>query len=175
MPSKAPLDHQLEALLFISPEPISVQRLAKLTASSQAAVDTALATLRARLSGGIRLAHANNTYQLVTAPEIASLVEAYETDSSRQDLSRAATETLAIVAYRGPITKSEIESIRGVASDTMLRGLLSRGLITDAGRSDTPGRPLRYAVSHLFLQHFGLTSTADLPALPSNPEEPHEN
>ena len=75
------------------------------------------------------------------------------------------------MAYKGPLTKTAIEDIRGVASDTMIRNLLARGLIVEAGRSSEPGRPQLYAVSHTFLQHFGLTSSAELPPLPEAPAD----
>ena len=156
----------IEAILFTASEPLSVGQLAKLTSAAEGEVTSALADISGRLTGGIRLSHISGTYRLVTAPEASGAVRSYLEDSSRQDLSRPALETLAIVAYKGPLTKSAIEEIRGVASETMVRNLLARGLIAEAGRSPEPGRPQLYAVSHTFLQHFGLTSAAELPPLP---------
>jgi segregation and condensation protein B len=167
------LDAVLEALLFTATEPLSIAQLAAAAGDVPAAdVRAALEILEARLQAGIRLSAADGSYRLVTAPEAAKLVQNYLDDSQRQDLSRPAMETLAIVAYKGPLTKSQIEAIRGVSSEAMLRGLLGRGLITEAGRSSEPGRPQLYGVSHAFLQHFGLTSAKDLPPLPKTvPDE----
>jgi segregation and condensation protein B len=163
---KTSLTDTLEAILFAASEPLSAVKLAVAAETDAETVEHALAELRKRLTGGIRLAHAGGTYRLVTAPETADAVRSFLEDSSRQDLTRPALETLAIIAYRGPITKSGVEQIRGVASETMLRSLIARGLVSEAGRSPEPGRPQMYAVSHTFLQHFGLTSTRELPPLP---------
>jgi segregation and condensation protein B len=166
---KPNLSSILEAILFTASEPLTLARLAALTNETSGAVESALQELGTRLTGGIRLAHDGSSYRLVTAPEAAETVRRFLEDTSRQDLTRPALETLAIVAYRGPITKGQIEEIRGVASETMLRNLTARGLISEAGRSTEPGRPMRYVISHAFLQHFGLTSTTELPELPEAP------
>jgi segregation and condensation protein B len=165
------LTSTLEAILFTASEPLGIARLATLTGDTAGNVETTLKALGKRLTGGIRLSHNAGTYRLVTAPETAGVVRSFLEDTSRQDLSRPALETLAIIAYRGPITKSRIEQIRGVASEAMLRNLLARGLITEGGRSPEPGRPQAYVISHAFLQHFGLTSTKELPPLPEDPDE----
>lgn len=164
----SPLDHQLEAILFMATEPLSVAQLAKITGDSKDDVAVAIQRVSKRLVGGIRLASAGGAYRLVTAPDTADIVGQYVADASRQELSRPALETLAIIAYKGPLTKAAIEHIRGVASETMLRGLTSRGLIEQAGHSSEPGRPALYAVSHSFLQHFGLTDRSDMPPLPED-------
>jgi len=165
------LETILEAILFTANEPLSVTRLARASGEPPEAVQTALESLERRLTRGIRLAHAAGSYRLVTAPETAAVVKTFLEDTSRQDLTRPALETLAIIAYRGPVTKTQVEQIRGVASEAMLRNLLGRGLITEAGRSAEPGRPQAYVISHAFLQHFGLTSTSDLPPLPEGAGE----
>jgi segregation and condensation protein B len=172
------LAHQLEAILFVAAEPLSTQRLAAAVNQPPAAVDQALAELAVKLQGGIRLSQLHGRHQLVSAPDAASLVRQFLQDESKIELSRPALETLAIVAYRGPLTKTAIETIRGVSSDVMVRNLLARGLITESGRSSEPGRPLLYTISHEFLQHFGLTSTQDLPAIPpaeTKEPAPHES
>lgn len=169
----AALDIKLEAVLFSAAEPLALTGLAKALGVSTSDVQAAIAVLQHRLNGGIRLAKAGNSYRLVTAPEAAAAVRAFLEDSSRSDLSRPALETLSIVAYRGPVTKSAVEAIRGVNSESMIRNLLARGLIVEAGHSNEPGQPTQYAVSHAFLQHFGLTSTDDLPPLPKGGK--HEN
>ncbi|GAC1601829.1 MAG: SMC-Scp complex subunit ScpB [Candidatus Saccharimonadales bacterium] len=166
----APLEHQLEAILFTASEPLSAARLAEFTGAEPAQVESALELLKARLTGGVRVAHADSSYRLVTAPGAAAVVAKFLQDSSRQELSRPALETLAIVAYKGPLTKAAIESIRGVASETMLRNLIGRGLVAQSGRSSDPGRPPLFAVTHTFLEHFGLTSPSDLPSLPEEGE-----
>lgn len=164
--SEPSLDHALEAILFVATEPLSVSRLSQVAGADTATVEAALERIHSRLQGGIRLSRLDDKYRLVTAPDTSDTVRAFLQDENKTELSRPALETLAIVAYRGPLTKTDIEGIRGVASDTMLRNLLGRGLITEAGKSDQPGRPPLYAVSHGFLQHFGLTSPADLPPIP---------
>jgi segregation and condensation protein B len=170
------LSSRLGAVLFVASEPLSLPRLAGATEADEADVAQALTALQVALEpAGLALAEHQGTYRLVTLPAAAAVVRRFLQDESRSELSRPALETLAIVAYRGPITKAGIEAVRGVASDTMVRNLLARGLITEAGKSTEPGHPLQYAVSHAFLQHFGLTSTADLPPLPDAPagEEAH--
>ena len=169
--TKAPLNIILEALLFSANEPLSVSQLSILADAPKSETTASLVELAKRLTGGIRLAEAHGTYRLVTAPEAAESVRKFLEDTNRQELSRPALETLAIVAYKGPLTKTQIEEVRGVASESMLRSLLARGLITTAGHSSEPGRPQLYAVSHAFLQSFGLTSAADLPPLPDDIDE----
>jgi segregation and condensation protein B len=158
---------RLQAVLFVAPNPVSIEQLAAATGEPAEAVREALAALVASVkTAGIRASELNGLYQLVSAPEAAADVVRFLQDETSSDLSKPALETLAIVAYRGPIAKSQIEAIRGVASDTMVRNLLARGLIAEAGKSPEPGRPALYAISHAFLQHFGLTSPKDLPPVP---------
>ncbi len=167
------LDVTIEAILFVAGEPLSAARLSQILEAPGEDVEAALATLKTRLGeGGVRLAENHGTFRLVTAPDTAATVAKFLDDSGRQDLSRPALETLAIVAYRGPLTKSAVEQIRGVDSAAMLRNLIARGLVTEAGRSPEAGRPQLYAVSHSFLAHFGLTGAADLPPLPDPPPHP---
>jgi segregation and condensation protein B len=164
------LVRQLEALLFVASEPITATHLAKAIGADAATVTAALETLGTILKdGGLRLSVLDGKYRLVTAPDTADIVRTFLQAEAKADLSRAALETLAIIAYRGPLTKTAIEQVRGVASDTMLRNLAARGLISEAGKSPEPGRPALYAVSHTFLQHFGFTSPADLPPVPTEP------
>lgn len=160
------LDIMLEAILFSASEPLSISAMSRITIRPSDDVKSALALVQARLTGGIRLAHMGETYRLVTAPEATVAVREFLQDTNRQDLSRPALETLAIIAYKGPLTKSRIDEIRGVSSEAMLRNLMARALITEAGHSKEPGKPQLYGVSHTFLQHFGLTSTSELPPLP---------
>ena len=166
--TESSLANQLEAVLFVATEPLSEAQLATACEVEIADAQKALATLATQLaSTGLRLSQLRGHYQLVTTPDAAPIVRRYLQQESRNELSRPALETLAIVAYQGPLTKQQIEAVRGVSSETMLRNLASRGLIVEAGRRKTePGRPIEYAVSHAFLRHFGLTSPADLPPIP---------
>jgi segregation and condensation protein B len=161
----------IEAILFSTHESLSVTQLAHMTEADPNEINIALNELQSSLIGGIRLAKAEGAYRLVSAPEAAEIVRKFHQDSSRQELSRPALETLSIVAYRGPLTRSQIEAIRGVSSESMIRNLLSRGLVIESGRSPEPGKPQLYAISHAFLAHFGLTSTSDLPPLPETEHE----
>lgn len=170
--TKPTLHQLLEAVLFVASEPLSATQLAKATGADLPDIQQTLDQLQTHKTNGIQLSHLDGRYRLVTAPETASVVQQFMQAEAKTELTRPALETLAIIAYRGPITKTDIEQIRGVASDTMLRNLTARGLITEAGKSSQPGRPLQYTVSHTFLQHFGLTSTSDLPPIP---ETRHEN
>ena len=103
--------------------------------------------------------------QLTTAPDLAATIERFLGLETTTHLSRAALETLAIIAYQQPVTHPQIDSIRGVNSDSMLKSLLSKGLIIESGRADGPGRPILYSTAPEFLQHFGLNSITELPAL----------
>ncbi len=160
------LEAQLEALLFVAHEPLPLSRLAELTEAEPVAVQAALRNLKSQLAErGLIITDLDGEYRLVTAPAADGLVRRYLLAEAKIELSRAALETLAIVAYRGPVTRTQLDEIRGVASDTMVRNLLQRGLIREHGPADEPGKPMRYAVSQAFLLHFGLSSLAELPPL----------
>ena len=164
--ARQPLDLvRLEALLFVAERPLSRREIAALTDSDTATVDALLGDLEVSLrERGVRLLTAGDHVQLATAPEAGELIARYVgLDGVR--LSQAALETLAIVAYRQPVTRSAIERIRGVDSDYVLRSLLHRRLVTEQGRADAPGRPILYATGFDFLERFGLTSLDDLPVL----------
>jgi segregation and condensation protein B len=162
---------KIEALLFVASEPLTAGQLADSLSLPPGEVTAATQELGSRLTGGLRLSHLDGRYRLVTAPELAATVRKFLQDEAKTELSKAALETLAIVAYRGPVAKGAIEQIRGVASETMLRNLIARGLIEEAGRAREPGRPQLYAVSQEFLHQFGLTSTNDLPPIPEAASE----
>ncbi len=163
-----PLDAQLEALLFVADEAVPVARLAQVTGQDLTQVEAALLMLEERLQQrGLRLQRLRDRVRLVTAPEFGPLVARFLNLEATARLSRAALETLAIIAYRQPITRPQIEALRGVNSDGVVRSLLEKGLIEEVGRADTPGRPILYAVTEAFLQHFGLPSLEALPPLTS--------
>jgi segregation and condensation protein B len=161
---------QVESLLFVADAPVSVGRLAEALEVTSGQVERALAELEAAYAGrGLHLQRASSRVQLISAPEAARCVERFLGLEARTRLSQAALETLAIVAYRQPITRPEIEAIRGVSSDSVLRTLLSVGLIEDVGRAPTVGRPILYSTTFEFLQHFGLHSLDELPPLDESP------
>lgn len=155
----------LEALLFVAERPLTRREIAVLCGVSAETVDERLGDLEVSLRRrGVRLVVAGERVELATAPEAGPLIARYiGADGAR--LSAASLETLAIVAYRQPITRGAIERIRGVDSDYVLRSLLHRRLIAEQGRADTPGRPILYATGFDFMERFGLTSLDDLPSL----------
>jgi segregation and condensation protein B len=114
---------------------------------------------------GIRLQKQGNSYQLTSAPELAQDIQRFLNLESTTRLTRAALEVMAIVAYQQLVTRPQIDAIRGVNSDSVLRTLLRHGLIEEAGRAEGPGRPILYATTAEFLQHFGLSKLEDLPPL----------
>jgi segregation and condensation protein B len=157
---------QIEALLFVADEPVSIQELAQALEVSQSEVSSALEQLTEHCKErGVRLQRKEHLVQLVTAPEAADHVRRFLGLDSQVKLSNAALETLALVAYRQPVTRAQIEAVRGVSCDSVLRTLLSRGLVVAQGRLDQAGRPLIYGTTFEFLQHFGLSDLNELPPL----------
>ena len=155
----------LEALLFVAEKPLSRREIASLAGVDRETVDTLLGDLEVALrERGTRVLITGDTVQLATAPEAGPLIARY-VGSEGVRLSPAALETLAIVAYKQPVTRGTIERIRGVDSDYVVRSLLHRRLIVEQGRADTPGRPILYGTGFDFLERFGLTSLDDLPTL----------
>lgn len=156
---------QLEALLFVAERPLTRREIAAVAGVDRATVDDRLGDLEVALANrGIRLVLSGDRVELVTAPEAGALIARYVgADAVR--LSPASLETLAIVAYRQPVTKSAIERIRGVDSDYTIRTLLHRRLVVELGRSEAPGRPFLYGTGFEFLERFGLTSLDELPPL----------
>lgn len=159
----------LESLLFISPEPLSVQRLLAVIGDvSKAEIVRALQGLGQDLEQegrGVRLAEIAGGYRLVTKQEYASWIKRLDKAKSAAKLSRSALESLAIIAYKQPIVKSEIEEIRGVETSGVVRTLLERKLVRIVGRKEVPGRPIMYGTTKFFLEHFGLNDLSQLPPL----------
>jgi segregation and condensation protein B len=156
---------QLEALLFVAERPLARREIARLAEVDLETVDARLGDLEVELrTRGLRLLAAGDRVELATAPEAGPLIARYVGDEGVR-LSPAALETLAIVAYRQPVTRGAIERIRGVDSDYVVRSLLHRRLIVELGRAETPGRPILYGTGFDFLERFGLTSLDDLPPL----------
>jgi segregation and condensation protein B len=158
------LIRQLEALLFVAARPLTLSELASLTETPGEDVAAALELLQSELGErGITLVRSESSAELASAPDLAPLVERFLQDETRTPLSKPALETLAIILHRQPIAKHEIEAIRGIASDQIVRNLLGRGLIEEAGRSQEPGRPVQYATNTALLRFLGVTDVSELP------------
>jgi segregation and condensation protein B len=172
-----PLSVKLEAMLFVAAEPVTTGQLAAALDVSNSVVERGLNELDDSLARrGLRLQRHAGRVQLTTAPELAELIERFLGLEATSHLSRAALETLAIIAYQQPVTRPQIDSIRGVNSDSMMKSLLNKGLILESGRADGPGRPILYSTTPEFLQHFGLNSILEMPPLarPEEEEDPHD-
>ena len=156
----------LESLLFVSAEPVPYERLRATLNCDEAQLEDALAQLGADLSTrGIRLQRSDEGAHLVSAPEHSAVVEKFLGIQAAGKLSAAALETLAIIAYRQPISRLNIEDIRGVNSDRLVRGLVAQGLVQEVGRASVVGRPVLYGTTEEFLQRFGLESLDQLPEI----------
>lgn len=165
-PPELSLKSKVESLLFVAGEPVAIERLAAALDSGKDQVETALQDLAQDYSGrGIRLQRKGQRVQMVTAPDAAGVVRLFLGLELSGKLSPAALETLAIIAYRQPVTRAEIEAVRGVNSDSVLRTLTQRGLVEELDRLDQPGRPIVYGTTFEFLQQFGLVSLEQLPPL----------
>ncbi len=159
----------LEAVLFAWHEPLPLLKLAEALEIELALAAQLLFDLEARLetTGGTRLLETPEGWRLVTKPEFAEYVERLR-EPQKMRLSKPSLETLAIVAYRQPVTRAEIDQIRGVDSSATLQTLIERGLIEATGRLDAPGRPVLYATTMDFLEHFGMKEVSELPELPES-------
>jgi segregation and condensation protein B len=170
------LSAKIEAMLFVSAEPVPVAQLATVLDVTSSVVERGLKELDdALLNRGLRLQRSAGRVQLTTAPDLAQLVELFLGLEATTHLSRAALETLAIIAYQQPCTRPQVDSIRGVNSDGMMKSLLSKGLVQESGRTDGPGRPILYSTTPEFLQHFGLSSIIELPPLAATAEPDNEH
>jgi segregation and condensation protein B len=153
----------LECLLFVAETPLPRKRLAELLQASEKEVQRWLEQLRERLDGtGLQVVEMAGGYRLATRPEYAAFVERYWRPPPVR-LSQAALEVLAIIAYRQPITRVEVDALRGVGSHSAVRTLLEHGLIEPCGRKPAPGRPILYRTTTKFLDVFGLRDLSDLP------------
>jgi segregation and condensation protein B len=160
---RSPLANSVEAVLFVAEKPVSRGEIAKVVGATPRQVEAALAELAQGYTGtGLRLAHDADDWQLVTAPEQAAAVSAY-LGADRLRVSPASLETLAVIAYRQPVTRAEVEAIRGVNCDQTIYTLMQRRLIEERGRREGPGRPILYGTTWEFLECFGLSSLDELP------------
>ena len=163
---KMSLEAQIEGLLFVAPGTVSVRQLAESLGKKPGQIEKGITALSGQLQErGLRIQKHKGEYKLVSAPEIAKEIEIFLDLEATSRLSTAALECLAIVAYQQAITRPQIDAIRGVNSDGVIRTLLSNGLIEEAGRAEGPGRPILYVTAPDFLQHFGLESLEELPPL----------
>jgi len=165
--NERPLSVLLEALLFAAPAPVTLAQLASALEITTRRVEIGLEELEIYYQQrGLRLQNHAGKVQLTTAAEIAPWVERFLGLEVTSRLSRAAVEALAIIAYSQPATRPQVDAIRGVNSDGVMRSLLNKGLLQEVGRAEGPGRPILYATTPEFLQHFGLNSLKELPPLP---------
>jgi segregation and condensation protein B len=158
----------LEALLFVSDEPATAVALAQALGVERREAEELceeLARSYEDRGGGLLLRSVAGGWRLTTHPDASPVVEQYVLSSRHVRLTKAALETLAIVAYKQPVTRHQVSSIRGVNSDGVLRALVDRGLVAEVGREETPGRPLLYGTTPEFLEKLGLPSLAALPPL----------
>ncbi len=158
----------IESILFAAGAPVQISHLAEALEQNPKTIEANLDILDQDLKNsgrGIRLQIFQNKAQLTSSPNFSAEIEKFLGIEATSKLSRAALEALAIIAYRQPITRPGVDSIRGVNSDGVLRSLLSKGLVEEVGRAEGPGRPILYGVTADFLQHFGINSINELPEL----------
>jgi segregation and condensation protein B len=160
----------IEALLFVAPDAVPPAQLATVLDLPLSEIEKLLDELEInyRRPGGergVRLMRYRGRVQLTSAPQAAEIIERFLGLDASTRLSRAALESLAVILYRQPVTRPQIDAVRGVNSDGVLKTLLLRGLIQEVGRAETPGRPILYSATSECLQYFGLSSLADLPPL----------
>ncbi|CAA9552657.1 MAG: Segregation and condensation protein B [uncultured Thermomicrobiales bacterium] len=163
--ASADLPALLEALLLVAPQPPTIDELARGAGVDPAEIEDALSRLQERHGRGWVLQRHGDTVQFATAPRFAAQVRRFLNLDREARLSGAALETLAIVAYQQPVTRAEIEAVRGVDCAGVLATLHARGLIEQIGRLPTVGNPIQYGTTPDFLRHFGLGSLAELPSL----------
>ena len=169
----------IEALLFIAPVPVTPSQLATVLGVTTRQIEIGLSELdtiytKAGEERGLRIQRHRGRLQLTTAPQSAESIDKFLGLEVTTRLSHAALETLAIIAYQEPVTRPQIDAIRGVNSDGVLKNLLSKGLIQEVGRAESPGRPFLYTTTTDFLGHFGLSSMDELPHLDDPVEEDEE-
>jgi segregation and condensation protein B len=168
------LQRSIEAVLFVANEALSIKTLAKLTGAEEADVTMALQRIDEEFAErGLVLREVAGGYRFASSPAARAAVEAYLLPP-KTNLSPAALESLAIVAYNEPVTKAQIEEIRGVSADSVIATLLDRRFIVESGRRESPGRPLLYKTTTDFLEAFGLNSLDDLPAVDLDALQPRE-
>ncbi len=165
----------LESLLFAWGEPLNINEISRILNISVHNVTTVLNEMteqfREDTDRGLIIQKFGNSYQITTKKDNYEFIQSLLQTTINKSLSTAAMETLSIIAYKQPVTKVEIELIRGVKCSNVVKGLLDKGLIKEVGKLDKPGRPTLYATTDEFLRHFGLNSIEELPSLKIEPEE----
>ncbi len=159
----------IEAILFASGDPITLDKLSEASEIDKEDVVLVIDQLERRYNvseSGLRIIRLGNAYQLTTRIELAAYVRAALENRRQTPLSQAAMECLAIIAYNQPVTKSFVEQVRGVDSSSVVNTLVERGLLSEAGRLDLPGRPVAFKTTDVFLRAFGISSLEQLPQLP---------
>lgn len=165
----------LEAILFVAGEPVAVADLARALEVGEMEIMHAVEALERECERrGVTVRRYGDHLRMETRPEYAPYVERLLQPVQRQTLSQTAMETLAIIAYRQPVTKGEVEQVRGVKCDYSVQSLLHKGLIKEAGRKEALGRPILYATTDRFLEHFGISDIRELPPLPDVQEKVDE-
>ncbi|MEN6520544.1 MAG: SMC-Scp complex subunit ScpB [Armatimonadota bacterium] len=161
------LKSAIECMLFVSTEPVTTAQMASVLEVDEQAVEQAIYDLKLdHGQSGLQIARVAGGFQMCTKPEYSDICQRILIPQN-QKLSRAQLETLAVVAYRQPVTQPEVEAIRGVDSNGVMKKLLERGLVKETGRKQTPGRPILYGTTPKFLEHMGLDDLADLPDIDS--------
>ncbi len=157
----------LEAILFVSSGTVPIDQVAKFLDISVKDVNELISTMNENYAenSGLRILIHKNRAQLTTAPDLGEQIEEFLGLELTTTLSRAALEAISIIAYKQPITRPQIEEIRGVNSDGVVRTLLSKGLVHEVGRADTLGKPILYGTTEDFLHYFGLQSIGELPMI----------
>ena len=167
------IEHLIESLLFVAEGPVSIAQIAAALNTSPKQIKRALLDLESLYQDrGLQIQNLRGRVQLTTNPKAASSIEQFLGLESQQRLTSAALETLAIIAYRQPVTRPQIDGIRGVNSDSVIKNLIFKGLIEDIGRSEGPGRPILYGTTSSFLQHFGISSLKELPPIDEGEDQP---
>lgn len=158
----------LESMLFVWGDPLNVSDASQVFSEDEAVITECFLELKdeyEKREGGIRILRFGNCFQLCTAEENREFIERLCNPVKEKKLSKSALEVLAIIAYKQPVTRSEIEAIRGIKCSYVLDGLQQKGLIDEVGRSEAIGRPILYGTTDLFLRHFGIENLEDLPSI----------
>ncbi len=159
----------LEAILFASGDPVSLNRLVEITEIDREVIVKTLEKLSSEYDknpwGGLMIRRLEDEYVMCTKPQMKTVLERYFQPRSRPPMSQATYETLAVIAYNQPVTRAQVESVRGVSSDSIVSRLLERGWIEECGTLDAPGRPALFETSKQFLMEFGIESVSEMPAL----------
>jgi segregation and condensation protein B len=167
--SRDELPAALEAVLFASGDPVSLERICEITGTEKETALEAFRKITDRYNedprSGISVRRLENDYVMCTKPEMKAILERFFRPRSRPPMSQATYETLAVIAYNQPVTRAQVESVRGVSSDSIISRLLERGWIQECGTLDAPGRPVLFETTQQFLMEFGIESVAEMPAM----------